>query len=190
MNLDRGMLSPYFATNSEERVCEFADPYILITSKKISKIDSIIKLLERVSKSGKPLFIIADDVEGEALSTMIISRLRGIIKVCAIKCPGFGNHHTEMLEDIAVITGGQVVIDESDSLEELEIYSEMLGSAKQVIITKDSTQIVSGYGQIDEVMNRLRLIKNQIADATSEYDKERLEKRLTNLSRSMSELKG
>ena len=136
------------------------------------------------------MFIIADDVEGEALSTLIISRLRGIIKVCAIKCPGFGNHRTEMLADIAVITGGQVVIDESDSLEELEIYSEMLGSAKQVIITKDSTQIVSGYGQIDEVMNRLRLIKNQIADATSEYDKERLEKRLTNLSRSMSELKG
>lgn len=186
MNLDRGMLSLHFATNSEENVCEFENPYVLITSKRICDISSIIKLLEGASKNGRPLFIIADDIEGEALSTLIINRLRGAIKVCAIKSPGFGDKCSEILEDIAVITGGQVVSDETgERLEELDVYNPMIGSVKHITYTKDSTRLISATGKIDEIMSRIRLIQSQIAETDSEYFKEKLQDRLTNLTRSL-----
>lgn len=190
MHLDRGFVSPYFATNNEKMVCDMEDPYILITSKKISNISSIIKLLETSAKEGRPLLIIADEIEGEALSTLIINRLRGIIKVCAIKAPGFGDKRTEMLKDIAILTGSKVISDETgDKIEDIDVHSEFIGSAKRVTVNKDSTVIVSGNGEQKQIDERVRFIKNQITDCTSEYDKEKLQERLAKLSGGVAVIK-
>lgn len=190
MHLDRGFISPYFATNNEKMICEMDDPYILITSKKISNINLIIKLLETAAKEGRPLFIIADDLDGEALSTLIINKLRGIIKVCAIKAPGFGDKRAEMLKDIAILTGGSVISDETgDKIDEIDVHSEMIGSAKKITVSKDSTVIVSGSGSNEDVDSRILFIKNQISETNSEYDREKLQERLAKLSGGVAVIK-
>ena len=148
IHLNRGFLSPYFSTNNEKLICDFDEPYILITNKRITHFGQILMLLESISKTSRPLLIIADDVEGEALTTLIINSISGRIKVCAIKCPGFGDKRTELLEEIALLTGGQVVRDETgDNLEDIEITDLSIGVAKRVSVTKDSTEIVvDDYG--------------------------------------------
>jgi chaperonin GroEL len=195
MHIDRGFVSPYFATNNEKMICEMEDPYILITNKKISNISSILKLLETSAKEGRPLFIIAEDIDGEALSTLIINRLRGIIKVCAIKAPGFGEKRAEMLKDIAILTNGQVICDETgDKLEDIVADSmindkPVLGSCKRITVSKDNTIIVSGAGLSEDVNSRISFIKNQINETTSEYDKEKLQERLAKLSGGVAVIK-
>jgi chaperonin GroEL len=190
MNLDRGFVSPYFATNAEKMICEMDDAYVLITNKKITNIQQILKVLEGVSKAGKSLFIIADDLEGEALTTLIINRIQGRLKVCAIKAPGFGDKRTEILKDIAILTGGQVIVDETgDNLEEIELIPGVIGSAKRIIVSKDTTIIVGGAGNEDDVKARSKFIKNQIKECDSEYEKEKLQERLAKLSGGVAVIK-
>jgi chaperonin GroEL len=190
MNLDRGFISPYFATNAEKMICELEDAYVLITNKKITNIQQILKILEGISRAGKPLFIVADDIEGEALTTLIINRIQGRIKVCAIKAPGFGDKRTEMLKDIAILTGGQVIVDETgDSLEDVELMAGVIGSAKRIIVSKDSTVIVGGAGEDSDVEARVNFIKSQIKESDSEYEKEKLQERLAKLSGGVAVIK-
>lgn len=190
MNLDRGYISPYFSTNPEKMICELENPYILVTSKKITTIDQILKVLEGVAKSGRPLFIIADDVEGEALTTLIINRIQGRIKVCAIKAPGFGDKRTAMLEDLAISTGAQVIAEETgDELKDIGCAPGVIGSAGRVIVTKDSTTIIDGAGDKTDVEARIKLIKLQISDTDSEYEKEKLQERLAKLAGGVAVIK-
>jgi chaperonin GroEL len=190
MHLDRGFLSPYFVTNTEKMICELEDPYILITSKKITSIHQILNLIESIAKTGKPLFIIADDVEGEALSVLILNRLRGTLKVCAIKAPGFGDKRTEILKDIAILTNGQVIVDETgESLEDLTLIPGVIGIAKRITVHKESTIIVGGSGEKSEIDSRTCFIKNQIAETTSDYEKEKLQERLAKLSGGVAVIK-
>ena len=188
MNFDRGYLSPYFATNMDKMVCELDNPYILLVEKKVSTLQSILKILEAVAQSGRPLLIIAEDVEGEALAALVVNKLRGGLKVCAVKAPGFGDRRKAMLEDIAALTAGQVISEDlGQKLENVEL--EQLGRAKRVVITKDDTTIIDGAGEGDAVKARCSQIKNEIENTTSEYDKEKLQERLAKLSGGVAILK-
>ena len=182
MHLNRGFVSPSFATNAEKMICEMEDPFILLTTKKITNISQILRLLEWTVKSGRPLFIVADDIEGEALTTLIMNRIQGRLKVCAIKAPGFGDKRFEILKDIAVLTNAQLITDETgDCLEELALIPGVIGSAKRIIVGKDSTTIVDGAGDKADVTARINFIESQILEADSEYDKEKLQARVEQL---------
>jgi chaperonin GroEL len=180
MQFDRGYLSPYFVTNPEKMAAELEKPFILITEKKISSMKEILPVLEQVAQSGRPLLIIAEDVDGEALATLVVNRLRGALKVCAVKAPGFGDRRKAMLQDIAILTGGEVISEEKGFT--LESAGNYLGEAKKVIIDKDNTTIVDGKGSKDAVKARVNEIKAQIEVTTSDYDKEKLQERLAKLS--------
>ena len=181
MQFDRGYLSPYFVTNSEKMEAELEDPYILIYDKKISNMKELLPILEAVSQSGKPLMIIAEDIEGEALATIVVNKIRGSLKVAAVKAPGFGDRRKAMLEDIAILTGGTVISEERGyKLESATI--DYLGNAEKINIDKDNTTIVSGNGKKADINARVNQIKQQIDNTTSEYDKEKLQERLAKLS--------
>ena len=181
MQFDKGYLSPYFSTDLETREAVLEEPYILIFEKKISNLQDMLPLLQEVSKTGKPFLIIAEDVEGEALSTLVINKLRGTLNVCAVKAPGFGDRRKAMLEDIAILTGGKCITEDLGmKLENVTI--DDLGSAKRVTVDKDSTVIVDGKGEEADIMGRVKLIKSQIEESTSDYDKEKLAERLAKLA--------
>jgi chaperonin GroEL len=181
MQFDRGYLSPYFVTNPEKMEAELESPYILLYDKKVSSLKELLPVLEPVAQSGKPLLIIAEDVDGEALSTLVVNKLRGALKIAAVKAPGFGDRRKAMLEDIAILTGGTVISEERGyTLENTTI--EMLGTAKRVTIDKDNTTIVSGAGEADTIKNRVNQIKGQMETTTSDYDKEKLQERLAKLA--------
>lgn len=181
MQLDRGYLSPYFVTNQESMEAELDAPYVLLYDKKISSIKDILPVLEQTAQTGKPLLIIAEDIEGEALATLVVNKMRGSLKVAAIKAPGFGDRRKEILEDIAVLTGGQVVsADLGLTLDKVTLND--LGSAEKVTIDKDTTTFINGSGETTSIKARIELIKNQIERTTSEYDKTKLQERLSKLS--------
>ncbi|MGO1584772.1 chaperonin GroEL [Mesonia sp.] len=181
MQFDRGFLSPYFVTNSEKMTTDLDNPYILIFDKKISTMKDLMPILEPVAQSGKPLLIIAEDVDGEALATLVVNKLRGSLKIAAVKAPGFGDRRKAMLEDIAIITGGTVISEERGfTLENATL--EQLGTAEKVSIDKDNTTIVNGAGQNDDIKARVNQIKAQIESTTSDYDKEKLQERLAKLA--------
>lgn len=181
MQFDRGYISPYFVTNAEKMVCELENPYILIHEKKLSGLQALLPVLEAVVQSGRPLMIIAEDVEGEALATLVVNKLRGGLKVAAVKAPGFGDRRKAMLEDIAILTGGQVISEDLGiKLENVNI--SMLGTAKKVTISKDDTTIVDGAGHKHEIQARCNQIRAQIEESTSDYDREKLQERLAKLS--------
>ena len=181
MEFDRGYLSPYFVTNTEKMTVEMENPYILITDKKISALKELLPILESVAQSGKPLLIIAEDVDGEALTTLVVNRLRIGLKICAVKAPGFGDRKKEILQDIAIVTGGNVISEEQGrKLENITI--EDLGKAEKINITKDNTVIVNGNGNKKEINDRASQIRSQIENTKSEYDKEKLQERLAKIS--------
>lgn len=181
MQFDRGYLSPYFVTNTEKMLTEFDSPYILITDKKISSMKDLLPVLEPVAQAGRPLLIIAEDIDGEALTTLVVNRIRGSLKVAAVKAPGFGDRRKAMLEDIAVLTGGQVISDEKGlSLESATL--EMLGTAEKVEVDKDNTTIVNGGGDKEAIKDRVAQIRAQIESSTSDYDKEKMQERLAKLA--------
>ena len=188
MQFDRGYITPYMATDMEKMEANLDDPYILITDKKISVISDILPILEQIVQSGKKLLIIAEDVEGEALSTLIVNRLRGTLNVCCVKAPGFGDRRKEMLQDIAVLTGG-TVISEEVGLELKTATIDMLGRARQVKVTKENTTIVDGAGDSQAIKDRVAQIRSQIANTTSEYDKEKLQERLAKLAGGVAVIK-
>ncbi len=181
MQFDRGYLSPYFVTNAEKMVAELEDPYILIHEKKLSNLQQLLPVLEAVVQSGRPLLIIAEEVEGEALATLVVNKLRGGLKVAAVKAPGFGDRRKAMLEDIAVLTGGQT-ISEDLGIKLENVTLDMLGRAKRVSITKDDTTIVDGSGKKKDIEARVGQIKAQIEETTSDYDREKLQERLAKLA--------
>ncbi len=181
MQFDRGYLSPYFVTNRERMEVELDDPYILISEKKISAMADLIPVLEAVARSSKPILIIAEDVEGEALATLVVNKLRGVLNVAAVKAPGFGDRRKEMLKDIAVLTGGQVISEELGNKFENVTLND-LGRAKRVKIDKDNTTLVDGAGKKADIEGRLKLIRNQIEETTSDYDKEKLQERVAKLA--------
>ena len=181
MQFDRGYLSPYFVTNTEKMECEMENPLILIYDKKISNLQEFLPILNPAAQTGRPILVIAEDVDSEALTTLVVNRLRAQLKICAVKAPGFGARRKAMLEDIAVLTGG-VVISEEKGLKLEQATLEMLGSAEKVTITKDNTTIVGGKGQKENIQNRVNQIKNEIQNSTSSYDKEKLQERLAKLS--------
>ncbi len=181
MQFDRGYLSPYFVTNPDKMTCEFENPYILLYDQKISSLQPLIPVLEAVVQSGRPIVIVAEDIEGEALATLVVNRLRGGLKVCAVKAPGFGDRRKAMLQDIAILTGGQVVSEELGMKLE-NITLEYLGTAKKVEISKDETTVIDGMGDKQAIANRAAEIRKQIEDTTSDYDREKLQERLAKLS--------
>ena len=181
MQFDRGYISPYFVTNTEKMECDMDSPYILIYDKKISALKDMLPILEATAQSGRPLLIIAEDVDSEALATLVVNRLRGSLKVCAVKAPGFGDRRKEMLEDIAVLTGG-VVISEEKGLKLESTTIDMLGRAEKVSVDKENTTIVNGSGSKDAITARVAQIKNQIETTTSDYDREKLQERLAKLA--------
>jgi chaperonin GroEL len=188
MQFDRGYTSPYFITNADKMIAELEDPYILIHEKKLSSLQSLLPVLESVVQSGKPLLIIAEDVEGEALATLVVNKLRGGLKVAAVKAPGFGDRRKAMLEDIAVLTGGTVVSEDLGiKLENVPL--NMLGRAKKVSIDKDNTTIVDGAGSKQEIEARVKQIKVQIEETTSDYDREKLQERLAKLAGGVAVIK-
>ena len=181
MQFDRGYLSPYFITNPEKMVAELDHPFILITDKKISTMKDLLPILEQVAQTGRPLLIIAEDVDGEALATLVVNKLRGTLKVAAVKAPGFGDRRKAMLEDIAILTGGTVVTEERGyKLENTTL--DMLGQAERVTIDKDNTTIVGGAGKEEDIKARIKQIKAQIEQTTSDYDREKLQERLAKLA--------
>ncbi|MGY0393363.1 chaperonin GroEL [Bizionia sp. KMM 8389] len=181
MQFDRGYLSPYFVTDSDKMIADLENPYILLFDKKISNLQEILPILEPVAQSGRPLLIIAEDVEGQALATLVVNKLRGGLKIAAVKAPGFGDRRKAMLEDIAILTGGVVISEERGfSLENADL--SMLGTAETVTIDKDNTTIVNGSGDADAIKNRVNQIKAQIETTTSDYDKEKLQERLAKLA--------
>ncbi len=181
MQFDRGYISPYFVTNAEKMQVELEDPYILLHEKKLSGLQAMLPLLESVVQSGRPLLVIAEDIEGEALATLVVNKLRGGLKVAAVKAPGFGDRRKAMLEDIAILTGGQVISEDLGiKLENVGI--DMLGKAKRVLIDKDNTTIVNGAGKKSEIEGRCSQIRAQIEETTSDYDREKLQERLAKLA--------
>ena len=180
MRFDRGYLSPYFVTNAEKMICEMDNPYILCTEKKISSMKDMLPVLEQVAKVNRPLMIIAEDVEGEALATLVVNKLRGALQVVAVKAPGFGDRRKAMLQDIAVLTGGQVASEDTGSKLENMTLAE-LGTAKRVVVDKDNTTIVDGAGKSEDIKGRVKQIRAQIEDSTSDYDREKLQERLAKL---------
>ena len=187
MQFDRGYLSAYFVTNTEKMECEMEKPYILIYDKKISNLKDFLPILEPAVQTGRPLLVIAEDVDSEALTTLVVNRLRSQLKICAVKAPGFGDRRKEMLEDIAVLTGG-VVISEEKGLKLEQATIEMLGTADKVTVSKDNTTIVNGAGAKENIKERCEQIKAQIASTKSDYDKEKLQERLAKLSRGVAVL--
>jgi chaperonin GroEL len=181
MQFDRGYVSPYFITNAEKMVAELADPYILIHEKKLSTLQPMLPLLETVVQSGKPLLIVAEDVEGEALATLVVNKLRGGLKVAAVKAPGFGDRRKAMLEDIGILTGGQV-ISEDLGIKLENVTLAMLGRAKRVLIEKENTTVVEGAGKKQDIVGRCNQIRAQIEETTSDYDREKLQERLAKLA--------
>jgi len=188
MQFDRGYISPYFITDADKMRVELENPYILINEKKLSNLQTILPLLEAVVQSGKPLLVIAEDVEGEALATLVVNKLRGGLKVAAVKAPGFGDRRKAMLQDIAVLTGG-LVISEDLGIKLENVTLDMLGHAKKVVITKDDTTIVDGAGKKADIEARVAQIKQQIEDTTSDYDREKLQERLAKLSGGVAVIK-
>jgi len=181
MQFDRGYLSPYFVTNSEKMTCELESPYILISEQKINNMRDLLPVLEQTAKMNKPLLIIAEDVEGEALATLVVNKLRGVLNVCAVKAPGFGDRRKEMLKDLSILTGAQVVSEDlGNKLENVTI--DWLGTAKKVNIDKDNTIVIDGAGDKKEIQARINVIKNQIESSTSDYDKEKLQERMAKLT--------
>jgi len=181
MQFDRGYLSPYFITDPEKMECTIEDAYILVYDKKISTMKDLLPVLEKVAQSGRPMLIVAEDVEGEALATLVVNKLRGTLKVCAVKAPGFGDRRKEMLRDIAILTGGQVISEELGLKLENTTLND-LGRAKRVIVDKDNTTLVDGKGKDDQIEGRKSEIKAQIEKSTSDYDKEKLQERLAKLA--------
>ena len=188
MQFDRGYLSPYFITNADKMIAELEQPYILIHEKKLSGLQAMLPVLEAVVQAGKPLLIIAEDVEGEALATLVVNKLRGGLKVAAVKAPGFGDRRKAMLEDIAVLTGG-TVISEDVGIKLENVTLEMLGTAKRVTIDKENTTIVDGAGSKSDIEGRIKQIKAQIEETTSDYDREKLQERLAKLAGGVAVLK-
>jgi len=188
MQFDRGYISPYFITNAEKMVAELESPYILIYEKKLSGLQTMLPLLEAVVQSGKPLLVIAEDVEGEALATLVVNKLRGGLKVAAVKAPGFGDRRKAMLQDIAVLTGGEM-ISEDLGIKLENVTVKMLGTAKKVVITKDDTTIVDGAGKKADIQARIGQIKAQIEETTSDYDREKLQERLAKLAGGVAVIK-
>ena len=181
MQFDKGYLSPYFVTNAETMECNLENAYILINEKKVSNLKDMLPLLEKVARSGKPLLIIAEDVEGEALATLVVNKLRGTLNIVAVKAPGFGDRRKAMLEDIAILTGGRCITEDLGiKLENIELTD--LGRAKRITIGKENTVIVEGEGSSDAIQGRVQQIKNQIAETTSDYDREKLQERLAKLA--------
>ena len=181
MQFDRGYVSPYFITNAEKMIAELEQPYLLIHEKKLSGLQPMLPLLEEVVKIGRPLLIIAEDVEGEALATLVVNKLRGGLKVAAVKAPGFGDRRKAMLEDIAILTGGQVISEDLGiKLENVKL--DMLGKAKRVLIEKENTTIVEGAGKKSEIQGRCAQIRAQVEETTSDYDREKLQERLAKLA--------
>jgi chaperonin GroEL len=188
MQFDKGYISPYFATNNDTMTAELQNPYILMTDQKISNIQDILPVLEAIQKSGSPLLIIAEDVDGEALATLILNKLRGTLQVAAVKAPGYGDRRKRMLEDIAILTGGQVAMKEL-GVELSDVTAEMLGRAKSVKITKDNTTIVDGAGAKDAIEERVAQIKGEIEHTDSDFDKEKLNERMAKLSGGVAVIK-
>ncbi|RMH16193.1 MAG: chaperonin GroEL [Gammaproteobacteria bacterium] len=188
MQFDRGYLSPYFVTNQDNMAAELENPYILIHDKKISNIRDLLPVLENTAKAGKPLLIIAEDIEGEALATLVINSIRGIVKVCAVKAPGFGDRRKAMLEDIAVLTGGTVISEEVGlSLEKASL--EDMGTAKKVVVSKEETVIVDGAGAAQQIEARVNQIRKQIEESSSDYDREKLQERVAKLAGGVAVIK-
>ena len=188
MQFDRGYLSPYFVTNQQNMQAELEDPFVLLHDKKVSNIRDLLPVLEGVAKSGKPLLIVAEDVEGEALATLVVNSIRGIVKVCAVKAPGFGDRRKAMLQDIAILTGGQVISEEVGmSLEKATL--DDLGSAKRILISKENTTIIDGAGSSTEIEARVNQVRAQIEEATSDYDKEKLQERVAKLAGGVAVIK-
>ena len=181
MQFDRGYLSPYFVTDPESMEANLEDAYILIHDKKISAMKDLLPLLEKVAQQGRPLMVVAEDVEGEALATLVVNKLRGTLKTCAVKAPGFGDRRKAMLEDIAVLTGGKVISEEVGFKLENAVLSD-LGSAKRITIDKDNCTLVEGGGKTEDIQGRIKAIKKQIEDTTSDYDREKLQERLAKLA--------
>jgi chaperonin GroEL len=181
MQFDRGYLSPYFITNADKMVCELEDPYILLHEKKLGALQAMLPVLEAVVQSGRPLLIVAEDIEGEALATLVVNRLRGGLKVSAVKAPGFGDRRKAMLEDMAVLTGGEV-ISEDLGIKLENVTLDMLGTAKRVIITKDETTVINGAGKKKDIEGRCNQIRRQVEDTSSDYDREKLQERLAKLA--------
>ena len=181
MQFDRGYISPYFVTNTEKMECEMENPYVLLYDKKISNLKDLLPILEASAQSGRPLLIIAEDVEQEALATLVVNRLRGSLKICAVKAPGFGDRRKEMLEDIAVLTGG-VVISEEKGMKLESATIDMLGRAEKIDVNKENTTIVNGLGSKDAIAARVAQIRAQIGQTTSDYDREKLQERLAKLA--------
>ncbi len=188
MQFDRGYLSPYFITNADKMICDLEDPFILLHEKKLSNLQSMLPLLEAVVQSGKPLLIIAEDVEGEALATLVVNKLRGGLKIAAVKAPGFGDRRKAMLEDIAVLTGGQV-ISEDLGIKLENVTLDMLGTSKKVTINKDDTTIVDGAGEKADIEARTSQIRTQIEETSSDYDREKLQERLAKLAGGVAVIK-
>lgn len=188
MQFDRGYLSPYFVTNPEKMNCEYDNPYILLYDKKISNLQPMISILEAVVQSGRALVIVAEDIEGEALATLVVNRIRGGLKVCAVKAPGFGDRRKAMLQDMAILTGGQVISDELGMKIE-NVTLDMLGTAKRVEITKDDTTIIDGAGDKEAIAGRTAQIRQEISQTTSDYDREKLQERLGKLSGGVAVIK-
>ena len=188
MQFDRGYLSPYFATNQQNMTTELEDPYVLLYDKKITNIKDMLPILEGVAKASKPLLIIAEDVEGEALATLVVNSIRGIVKVAAVKAPGFGDRRKAMLEDIAILTGGTVIAEEVGlSLEKADI--SVLGTAKKINVTKENTIIIDGGGKKANIESRVNQIRAQIEEATSDYDKEKMQERVAKLAGGVAVIK-
>ena len=188
MQFDKGYISPYFATESEQMTAELSNPYILMTDQKVSNIQDILPILEAIQKSGSPLLIIAEDVDGEALASLILNKLRGVLQVCAVKAPGYGDRRKRMLEDIAIVTGGQVAMKEL-GIELTDITAEMLGRAKSVKVTKDNTTIVDGAGSKAAIDERVAQIKAEIDNTDSDFDREKLQERMAKLAGGVAVIK-
>ncbi len=181
MQFDKGYLSPYFVTDPESMECELENPFILLFEKKISNLQDMLPLLQQVAKTGRPLMIIAEDVEGEALATLVVNKLRGTFQVCAVKAPGFGDRRKAILEDIAILTGGRL-ISEDIGIKLENVTIDMLGRAKKVVVDKDNTTVVEGLGKSADIKSRVEQLKKQIEDTTSDYDREKLQERLAKLA--------
>ncbi|MBR5550101.1 MAG: chaperonin GroEL, partial [Kiritimatiellae bacterium] len=181
MQFDKGYLSPYFVTNPDSMECELEDPFLLLFEKKISNLQDMLPLLQQVAKSGRPLMIIAEDVEGEALATLVVNKLRGTFSVCAVKAPGFGDRRKAILEDIAILTGGKL-ISEDIGIKLENVTIDMLGRAKKVVVDKDNTTVVEGLGKSADIKARVEQLKRQIEETTSDYDREKLQERLAKLA--------
>ncbi len=181
MQFDRGYISPYFITNPDKMECVLEEPFILIYDKKISNIRELLPVLEKVAQQGKPILVIAEDVEGEALATLVVNKIRGVLQACAVKAPGYGERRKAMLEDIAILTGGRVISEEAGMKLENAMLSD-LGRAKRVIVKKDTTTIVEGYGKKEDIQKRIEQIRKQIEETKSDYDREKLQERLAKLA--------